>query len=214
MNPANRLTVGITGHRPNRIHIGEARVARRLHDVLAALKRRSDGAHCVAISALAEGADRLFAEAALDLGYRLEALLPFASRDYETTFSDDATLWNYRTLVLRAAHVAELPGSLSDTKAAYEAVGHAVVDRSSVTIAVWDGKPAAGRGGTPEMIEHALVHLKSVIWIDASCDRSPLLLQAPSTNAPMALPLATLAARAKPLTRGAIDRLAANAPST
>lgn len=209
MNKRRPLTVGITGHRPNRMHIGEVAVARRLWLVLAALRSGARGRKRIAVSALAEGSDRLFAEAALDLGYELQAMLPFPSADYETTFGDQATTPHYRDLLARAAHVTELPGTLADSKAGYEAVGHATVAASDILVAVWDGKGAAGRGGTPEIIDHAVRAGKPVIWIDAARNRLALLIAPPSAHGPRDIPLLTLATRAKPLTRRQITRLAA-----
>lgn len=196
------MIIGFTGHRPNRLHIGEARVAARLREVLAGLR---DGAQArnaaeplIALSPLAEGSDRLFAEAALELGYGLRALLPFMSADYETTFSDASTTPVYRALLARATQVNELPGSLSDTTAAYEAVGRAMVEASDILVAVWDGKPAAGRGGTPEIIAYAIERGSSVIWVDAATDRAPMQLSsiAPKLKADIATAdsLAALAA--------------------
>ena len=177
----NSITVGFTGHRPNRLHIGETRVAVRVREVLTALR---DGALAsaaieplVAISPLAEGSDRLFAQAALDLGYELRAMLPFKSADYETTFGDATTTSIYRTLLAQAARVQELPGSLNDTTAAYESMGHAMVEASDILVTVWDGKPAAGRGGTPEIIEYAIACGRPVIWIDAALDREVMRLR-------------------------------------
>lgn len=125
MSAQPTFTVGITGHRPNRMHIGEAAIARRVWLVLAVLRSGALRRKRVAVSALAEGPDRLFAEAALDLGYELRALLPFASADYETTFGDAATTPHYRALLARAAEVTELPGTLAESNAGYEAVGRA-----------------------------------------------------------------------------------------
>lgn len=210
MTERRALTVGITGHRPNRMHIGEAAVARRLWLVLAALRSGAGGVKRVAISALAEGSDRLFAEAARDLGYELRALLPFPSADYETTFGDTATTPHYRDLLARAAHVTELPGTLADSKAGYEAVGHSTVAASDILVAVWDGKGAAGRGGTPEIIDHAVRAGTPVIWIDAARDRQPLLIAAPTAQGPRNVPLAKLAIRAKRTTRRRIASLAAS----
>lgn len=202
-----RFTVGVTGHRPNRMAIGAARVARRLDDVLAALRAGAGAVRPTALSALAEGTDRLFAEAALARGFRLAVVLPFARADYEQTFSDAAETPAFRALLARAAEVSEMGGSLAATKAAYEAVGHATVARSDVLVAVWDGKGAAGRGGTPEIIAHALRQRKPVIWIDAARDRLPMLLRLPDAGGARDLPLAALAARARPLSRRAIRRL-------
>lgn len=174
------MCIGITGHRPNRLYIGEARARVRLTEVLTALRdaaQANDPATpLVATSALAEGADRIFAEAALELGFQLHALLPFASADYETTFANANTTSAYAALLKQAENVREMPGSLSDSKAAYEASGQAIVDQCDALVAVWDGKPAIGRGGTPEIIEYALAQGLPVLWVNAATDHDPMLL--------------------------------------
>lgn len=38
---------------------------------------------------------------------------------------------------------------------AYEAAGRYVVDHCDMLLAVWDGRPARGRGGTAEIIAYA-----------------------------------------------------------
>jgi hypothetical protein len=209
------MRIGISGHRPNRMHIGVALVEKRLAQVLRLLKRasRSGGSHrrrMVAVSALAEGSDRLFATAALDVGCKLVVLLPFPTADYETTFGDVSTTADYHALLKRAESVTELPGSLADSSAGYEAVGRATVDQTDVLVTVWDGKPSAGRGGTPEVLQYALDKGKTVIWIDASRDRPPLLLRTPTAGGWRSVPLATLARRARGVR---LARLAAIRPS-
>lgn len=175
------MIVGFSGHRPNRLPIGEAAVSARLSQVVLALQDAApvngrSSAH-TAISALAEGSDRLFAIAALEHGLLLAALLPFKTADYETTFGDPATTPLFRTLLTRAQSIVELPGSLADDTAAYESMGREIVDRSTVMLAVWDGKPSAGRGGTPEIIEYAIARKCPLIWIDAGKDREPMQLR-------------------------------------
>lgn len=202
------LTVAVTGHRPNRLHIGEHEAARRIAWVLSALRAGTRRRRRLAISSLAEGADRLFAELALARGYALHAALPFASRDYETTFADTATTPRYHSLLARAATVTEMPGTLAATKAAYEATGRASVDAAVILVAVWDGKPAAGRGGTPDIIEYALHLGKPVIWIDAARLRLPRLVTAPSAHGPAPIDLDKLATRAKVATRRKLATLA------
>lgn len=204
------LAIGITGHRPNRMHIGVARLEMRLRAVLRALRKGHAGAALrpVAISALAEGSDRLFAVAALGLGFELRVILPFASADYETTFGDHAATPAYRTLLARAAEVTVHPGSLADSTAAYEAAGRLTVEGCDILVTVWDGKPAAGRGGTPEIIQYALDLGRPVIWIDAARDRPPLLLRAPCAGGIRPVPLARLAMRARGVSGGRISTLA------
>ena len=46
-------------------------------------------------------------------------------------------------------------GPEEDRKRAYEQVGRHVVDHCDVLIAVWDGKPSRGRGGTAEIVAYA-----------------------------------------------------------
>lgn len=201
------LTIGISGHRPNRMHVGEVEIARRLRIVLTALRTGSRERKRVAVSALAEGSDRLFAEAALDLGYELRVILPFQSADYETTFGDAATTPLYSALLAKATEVTELPGTLDCATVAYEAVGRATVEASEILVAVWDGKGAAGRGGTPEIIEYAVRTARPVIWIDAARNRPPLLVTSPTTQGARNIPSTLLAARAKSLTRCRIANL-------
>ncbi len=213
------MSVGITGHRPNRMHVGVARVEMRLTQVLGVLKRASRKVgprtgRMVAISALAEGADRLFAQAALAVGADLVALLPFASADYETTFSEQSETPKYRKLLERATKITELPGTLAETKLAYEAVGQLTVGNCDVLLAVWDGRPAAGRGGTSEVIQFALDGGKPVIWIDAASDRPPLLLRSPTASGPRRVGVQTLARRARPITRRRFEQLAASSKAS
>lgn len=171
------MIIGVTGHRPNRLHIGIPRTAERVHAVLAAFAASSPATSPrVALSALAEGADRLFAAAALDLGYELRVVLPFKSADYETTFGDQGQTPTYRALLGRAAVVTELPGTLAEDTAAYEACGHETVNACEILMTVWDGKPSAGRGGTTEIIAYALAASHPVIWINASVDMEPVRL--------------------------------------
>jgi hypothetical protein len=199
MSAMTQLVVGITGHRPNRLAMGEAATMQRLREVLGSIRDGAAGGEVVALSALAEGADRLFAEAAVALEFRLEAILPFPQADYETTFGDTATTPAFRRVLASARHVEVLPGSLADTRAAYEAQGRAIVDASDIVVAVWDGKPAAGRGGTPEIIAYAVAGGHPVIWIDAATDRSPMLLRKPAGAAGHGQDVQDMAAAAAPV---------------
>jgi hypothetical protein len=203
------MIVGVTGHRPNRMHIGVARVEMRLQQVLRALRKGVGRAEKpIALSALAEGSDRLFADAALGLGFELRVLLPFKSADYETTFGDASATPAYHALMGRASQVTELPGTLADSSSGYEAVGRHTVERSDIFVAIWDGKPAAGRGGTPEIMQYALDLGRPVLWIDAARDRPPLLLHAPRAGGRRSVPLAKLALRAQAVTKLRISKLA------
>ncbi|MDX2257330.1 MAG: hypothetical protein NW205_00285 [Hyphomicrobiaceae bacterium] len=208
--PEVTFSVGVTGHRPNRLAIPLPDLSRRLALTLAALRTgacRGGSGRWRAITALAEGADRLFATSARGLGYAVEAVLPFPSTDYETTFSDAAATPDYRTELSLAHRVTVLPGSLSSAEAAYEAAGLAILEAADVLLAVWDGKPSAGRGGTTDIIGHALAARIPVIWIDAIEDRMPRRLELRDAASPARDLVMPLARRARPMTRAEIAAL-------
>lgn len=102
-------------------------------------------------SSLADGADQLFASIVLKLGGRLHAVIP--SGNYESTF-DGPALAQYRRLLNAATDIEQLSFD-EPNEAAYDAAGRTVVDHSDVLLAVWDGKPSRGRGGTADAVNYA-----------------------------------------------------------
>jgi len=174
------MRIGCTGHRPNRLVTPRSEIVRRLTDALAIIidvfHAAAPNEPVVAISALAEGADRLFADTAARLGLDLHALQPYSSADYVQTFASAKDTRDYHALLGRAVCVESLPGSLSDTSSAYAELGRAMVECSDVLIAIWDGLPAAGRGGTTEVIEYAITQGGCVVWVHAASNCSTVLL--------------------------------------
>jgi len=78
----SRLTVGVTGHRPERLGadgMAQARdeVAHVLGALTGAMKEVSAAPRPRLVSALAAGTDGIAADAALALGWALDAILPF-----------------------------------------------------------------------------------------------------------------------------------------
>jgi hypothetical protein len=145
----DRFVLGVTGHRD--LDGAEEQVIKALNRALAEYQRlHEDG--LAALSAIAAGADTLFAEAAISLGIRLEAVLPFEG--YEADFPPGDERRRFETLLGTAQAISTLPyAGRSDD--AYAAVGKWIVDRSDHLLAVWDGKPARGRGGTGDVVEYA-----------------------------------------------------------
>ena len=68
----------------------------------------------------------------------------------------------------------------AETEDAYRAAGEAVVERSDVLLAVWDGQPAKGIGGTGEVVAAAGRLGVPVSWVCAEqhCDRRPTFVPA------------------------------------
>jgi len=92
--------VGIVGHRPNRLeHADATLLSDRLNQLLSSVKRElSDQFNAQptlyaattpvlrAISPLAEGVDRNFADQALQVGCELCVVLPFVQSEFEQDF--------------------------------------------------------------------------------------------------------------------------------
>lgn len=68
-------------------------------------------------------------------------------------------------LLADATGVLELPGRRERSLDAYVMAGRATVAHADLMIAVWDGQPARGRGGTGEIVDLALRRGKPVIHV-------------------------------------------------
>lgn len=172
--PKTELWLGVTGHRPNKLKPATLpRIRAQCAAVLDALAGMP--VRLGVVSALAEGADRMIADLALLRGLPLRCILPFASTEYERDFESAESVVEFRRLLAQARAVEELPGEPGARSTAYEAAGRAMLDASGVLIAIWDGNPAAGRGGSAQMIDEAVARAIPVIWINAAGDAEPLL---------------------------------------
>ncbi|MCX5113896.1 hypothetical protein OOK13_36705 [Streptomyces sp. NBC_00378] len=149
--------IGVTGHRtiPQEAHA----------HVLAGLRAALCGHEGAleALSSLAVGADQLFADLALARGADLTVVIP--SGDYESCFEDAAELARYRALKDRAVREVRLDYPHS-TDEAYYAAGAYIADHCDRLLAVWDGRPARGLGGTGDIVTYArsLGRPVTVIW--------------------------------------------------
>jgi hypothetical protein len=121
------------------------------------------GSEIVGVSALAAGADQLFADIVLTYGGSLHVIIPCYG--YERTFSREEDLQHYNDLLERA-DVVEILNHEKPSEDAYLDAGHRVVDLSNFLIAVWDGEPAKGMGGTADIVQYAKehgVHVR-IVW--------------------------------------------------
>ena len=149
--------IGVTGHH-NLPYDAVDFVTQGIRDLLER-HDRIDG-----YSSLAAGADQIFATEVLTAGGRLHVVIP--SADYDTTL-DGEDLVLYNQLLASAFETTQLhfgaPG-----EDAYEAAGRWIATESELLIAVWDGQPARGRGGTADTVAYAraLDREVNVIWPD------------------------------------------------
>lgn len=168
---------GITGHRPDRLDDAVLPgLDTRIRSVLDALL-----GPLTVVSSLAEGADRLAAAAATARGDRLLAILPFAKAEFARDFATEGSLAEFAGLLAQASEIIELPGTRGAvaTDAAYEAAAAAVLARADVLLAIWDGEPGRGIGGTAHTVEVALARDIPVIWIAARPPHEVRILPAP-----------------------------------
>ncbi|MFJ6661352.1 hypothetical protein ACIQNG_34155 [Streptomyces sp. NPDC091377] len=141
------MRVGITGHRglPDP-------VAHEVHRLLTEkAKAYGPSSQLVAVSCLADGPDAWWADIVLDAGGTLEAVVP--AEEYRSGLPD----WHhphYDTLLARADRVHHT-GLTGSTAQAHQTGSEILVDRSDELVAVWDGLPARGFGGTADVVTYA-----------------------------------------------------------
>jgi hypothetical protein len=130
-----------------------------------------------ALTPLAEGADRLFATAALDAGLALCCPMPFPQSEFERDFvapssSQPGSIDEFTSLLARAARDTqlsrfEMDGDPGRRSAAYAACGQVVVHQSDVLCVVWDGERRQLTGGTEHALDYAARRSVPIVWIDA-----------------------------------------------
>lgn len=215
------LCVGVTGHRadllpPELVPALRERVRQTLGLIAeagAALLEREPDCFAAAaprmrfVSPIADGADQIAAEVALELGWELEAILPFERSAYRASLGNHGSKERFDALLERAGCVLELPGDPSDGLDAYVMTGRATVAHCDILIAVWDGKPPRGRGGTGEVVQLALTRGTGIIHIPLDPDDEPRVLW--SAFDPTVLTVADDPAVERPLERGDVDKLLA-----
>jgi hypothetical protein len=173
------LAVGVTGHRADALAKDDVPLLRdRIREVLQQVERaglviREGSGDTFAelpprlrfISPVADGADQIAADVALDLGWELQAILPFERTHYRASLGSAEARGQLDALLDHATCLLELPGDPSETLDAYVMTGRATVAHCDVLIAVWDGLPPRGRGGTGEVVQLALTRGTAIVHV-------------------------------------------------
>jgi hypothetical protein len=139
------MKIGITGHQER------AGLDWRWTEVVIANLLLHSPPPLVGYTSLARGADQLFARLLLAAGGDLVFVCPLT--DYEARFEPGARA-EYRRLRATARCEITMP-PCADDETAYLAAGEAVARAADLLIAVWDGKVAAGKGGTADIVAYA-----------------------------------------------------------
>lgn len=120
-------------------------------------------AELTGISCIARGADSVFAQAVLDVGGKLEVVLPAAGYREQKVKPDHAP--QFDELLRRATMVRVMPFAEAN-RVAYEAANEVLVSTCDTLLAVWDGQSGADKGGTASVVEYARLRgvPVNVIW--------------------------------------------------
>jgi hypothetical protein len=170
------INICITGHRA--ISDEQATrvspvVRRALENIRYTVLQEDPSAQFVAHSPLAEGADTLFAIQALDLGIPLKVVLPYDFEHYLDDFSTPELRTAFIGMYERTPPENRITLNSFDQDKLdqlYLELGKYVADNADFLIAIWNEKPAAGQGGTGDVVAYALSRNKDVLVINPTPD--------------------------------------------
>lgn len=154
------LIVGVTGHR--NVDMRDRRIGDLVTREIRRLSRRHGNAPLLVLSGLAEGADRMVVDAARASGGAHIAVLPLPDAMYARDFSTAQSRGDYARLRSSARRVISAPLLASRHAVAkdgeprnhqYAWIGAFIAKRADVLIALWDGAPARGTGGTAQVVD-------------------------------------------------------------
>jgi hypothetical protein len=151
------MKIGVTGHQkldnPMAWDWVETIIRQELDKIQSAV---------TAITSLAIGADQLFASLVMQRGGQIYAVIPFAG--YERTFSP-SHIETYYNILSKSISVEVLKTKGTDEDA-YLAAGKRIVELADLMFAVWDGKPAKGKGGTADIVAFVIEKKVPLIHIN------------------------------------------------
>ncbi len=157
------LVVAVTGHR-DLVASEVPEIRLRVKTLLSDLAKRFPSRRLTVMSALAEGADQLVAEVALELGADLTVTLPMPRALYLQDFETAEARDRFAALCDRARTVFELPlaegNSVEDVSKPgqarnreYAQVGVFLCAHCHILLAIWDGKTGTELGGTGQVVK-------------------------------------------------------------
>lgn len=146
------LVVAVTGHRDLPEHERDG-VTKQAEKFLSDLMRDFAERRIEVMSPLAEGADRIVARVALDLGLELIAPLPMEQSEYRKDFQTAASRAEFDELCLQASQVLVLPAESTDRDQLYAQLGVFLSAHCHILLAIWDGKLGKRLGGTAQVVK-------------------------------------------------------------
>ena len=148
------LVVAVTGHR-DLVDSEVDEIRGRVRNCFAFLAKQYPDVSLQLLSALAEGADQLAAEVALEMGVELVVPLPMTVDDYVRDFDSEAGVTRFHELCEQASEVFVVGSHLDALGQAerYAHLGIFLASHCHLLMALWDGKDSGKLGGTSEVVK-------------------------------------------------------------
>lgn len=161
-NTVSPFVVGVSGHRDLHPDILQ-HLRRALGEILQQLKQHLPDSEVRIMAGMATGADLLVVQAALELGFGVDAMLPMRLEQYAADFDPDSFALLKTLLAHPAVRSFAIPLSapveesattagISLRDARYMALSRTLMRGCSLLIALWDGEPSLLPGGTADTV--------------------------------------------------------------
>ncbi|NKI35607.1 hypothetical protein HFP89_10570 [Wenzhouxiangella sp. XN79A] len=156
------LVIAVTGHR-NLCADERPGLHRAVREFLIEMRDRFPDRRLQLLTPLAEGADQLAADVALELELEVIAVLPMEVGAYRADFGTPASLRDFDQRLARMHEVIELlhvdggtadalEATGSERDAQYAQLGVFLAAHCHLLLAIWDGKPSDHIGGTGDVV--------------------------------------------------------------
>ncbi len=157
------LVVAVTGHR-DLVSSETPAIRDRVQELFARLQQDYPERRLQVMSALAEGADQLVADVALQMDIELVVVLPMTKSSYRDDFLSAESTSRFDALCKRATKVYELPPANGNTEEGiatggpqrnrqYAQLGVFLCAHCHILLAIWDGKVTNELGGTGQVVK-------------------------------------------------------------
>ena len=174
-----RYLIGFTGHRSG---YDENLIRPALTQALTDLKARAAalGGTADLYASVAEGCDTLCVEIARGLDMAAHLLLPLPQDEFAKDFSSPEIWERSRRQIELASQkpgrdsLRVVPGEMTRPDCYFDQ-GIQILEAVDVLVAVWDGEPARGPGGTAQVIAHAQKLGLPVVMIDSKTGQSRIM---------------------------------------
>lgn len=176
------LWLGVVGHRPDKLADPEQLaqdLGRRFLALQSELSKAGVRGHLC--TSMAAGTDLLAVEAATRAGIAgVELWIPGGLPEFRKEVAEAGDLWAERfdAAVRLATRIVEVP--ILAPGQGYAEVAESILQRCDVLLAVWDGQPGRGEGGTAHSVDVAQTRGIPVLWLRPLVDSQPVLLNSPN----------------------------------